>query len=592
MRSYKGLVKRYIKNEKRSVVPIFISIILTISLITSVVFIAQNIVGNNFEEKKIAFGDYDVRLQKINSERLAKIKEHENVKEYALGKNNEVLINKSQGETDDTTWLNYMGVYAVEKKFFDDYISFNIIQGRLPENENEIVLNQGTLRALGSTRGPVYNEYGVGKTIEFSKRKFIGENQYEEKSWQIFKQFGEEVASKVELKDRAVQSLINEDIKVEDDEKVTYTIVGIIDTPIGDTLFGDKAIRLLSEEEIADKNNEFEAFTYLKNKSKEEALANDLGIKYIVPTSSMSDPFGYPAADIKYPGYDTKDYEYIFNNGLARTILAVIIVFCFMAVYNTFHASVAKRIKVYGILRALGGTMGQISYLIYAESLLLYAVAAPIGLAIGYGITKLESYILINQIGLLESFTMNFNLEVIGITLISVLLIIIIAVGSVLKKEGKLTPIEAIMDARGLTRKKKFKGSGLLDFSAKDSEVDEQNAIKELIDFDKTTFKFKIMKKLFKYEGELAHKNITVDSKAHKLTKSTLFIAMAILIFFFLQVINGSVISKDIIKSDKWDTEISLGGSGFNNNIINKIKDIKGVEEVYTRGEEKVSLVV
>lgn len=67
----------------------------------------------------------------------------------------------------------------------------------------------------------------------------------------------------------------------------------------------------------------------------------------------MEGPYGYPAADIKYPGYDKAEVSSIMKNGISLTILGVIIVFSFMAVYNTFQASVAKRLKIYGILRAI-----------------------------------------------------------------------------------------------------------------------------------------------------------------------------------------------------------------------------------------------
>ncbi|MGL5351931.1 MAG: ABC transporter permease, partial [Clostridium sp.] len=532
MKSYKGLIGRYIKNEKRSVVPIFISIILTITLITSVVFITQNIMKNEFEEKKIVFGDYDVRLQKINNERLNKLKGHENVKDFALGKVDSLSkLLKWEYNGEEQQYDMFYDVYAVEKKFFDEYINFKVVEGRLPENEGEIVVDQ---KALGLT------EEGsrVGSSIEFIKNKR-----------------GEDGG-----------------------EKVNYTIVGIIETDIDDRLFGGKLIRLITKDEMVNPSEEFEAFTYLKDPSKKEDIANDLGLKYIIPTLSMTDPFGYPAAEIKYPGYNKEAYSALIGNRLARTILAIIIFFCLTAVYNTFHTSVAKRIKVYGVLRAIGGNMNQISYLIYGEALILYLVAAPIGLILGYGLTKLESYVLINVFGLLDKFTIDFNLEVILIVLISVFFIIAVAVKSVLRKEGKLTPIEAIMDARGLTRKRKSLGKNLVGQSLSESGngVEDEEAIKELLAYDKTTFKFKIMQKLFKFEGELAHKNITRDVSANRLTKSTLFLAMAILIFFFLQIVNGTIGANNIVKSDKWDTEMSLKENKFKNNVIDDIKNVNG----------------
>ncbi|MGL5353218.1 MAG: ABC transporter permease, partial [Clostridium sp.] len=397
----------------------------------------------------------------------------------------------------------------------------------------------------------------------------------------------------IDEKDRAIQEIVDKEIKIDSDKKVTYTIVGIIETDPSDKLLGNKIVRLLTENEKANKDYTFEAFAYLKDSSetKLSSMANDLGIKFI-PKGPY--PEGYPGSDVRFTGYDKASYSSIIRNGVSRNILLVIMAFCFMAVYNTFHSSVAKRIKVYGILRAVGGNMRQISYLIYSEAVLLFLVATPIGLLIGYLLTRLESYVLINVMGLLDTFIMNFNLELILITLISTLIIVGISVKSVLRKEGKLTPIEAVMDARGLTRNKKTFGKNLLGQSLTEGDNGEEDnkAIKELLDYDKKTFKFKIMKNLFKFEGELAHKNITRDAKPHKLTKSTLFMAMAILIFFFLQVVNGSVKAGNIVKSDKWDVELSLNKGQFDNKVIDEIKKVDGVENVYRWSETKLPIVV
>ncbi|MGL5085264.1 MAG: ABC transporter permease, partial [Clostridium sp.] len=566
MKNYKGLVRRYIKNEKRSVVPIFISIILTISLITSVVFIVQNIMGNDFEEKKILFGDYDARFRHLDNKKVTSLIDSENVTDYSFGKGDEILVVKKDGETNADAILGYVGTYAVDEKFLEQYINLNVVEGRLPEKENEVVINKEIMTAMAG-------EYKIGNTIEYNLRKLkYTEDSYINAFTQVYYSDTDKFNNmNVDERDKSIQDLIDKEINIQDDKKVNYTIVGIIETDITDKLFGNKIVRLLTEDEKANKANTLEMFTYLKDSSdaKLKTMAKDLDLKYI-PVDKYSDQSGFPGSDIRFVGYDKTSYTSIIRNGLSRNILLVIIGFCFMSVYNTFHTSVAKRIKVYGILRAIGGNMGQISYLIYKEALLLFLVATPIGLLLGYLLAKGESYLLINQLGLLDNFIMNFNLELILITLISTLAIVIISVKSVLRKEGKLTPIEAVMDARGLTRNKKSLGKNLLGQSLTDGEdgKDDHKAIKELLDYDKKTFKFKVMQKIFKFEGELAHKNITRDTKPHKLTKSTLFMAMAILIFFFLQVVNGSVKVGDIIKSDKWDVELSLNNGQFDNKVI------------------------
>lgn len=126
---------------------------------------------------------------------------------------------------------------------------------------------------------------------------------------------------------------------------------------------------------------------------------------------------------------------------------------------------------------------------------------------------------LVNVFGLLEMFAMDINLEIILIAVISVFLIVVIAVASILRKDGKITPIEAIMDARGLNRNKKSFGTNIF--------------------------------------GQ----NIAFSS--------------------FLQVVNSSVKGSYILKSDKWDIELSSENKEFKHEDINSIKAVNGVEEIY-----------
>ncbi|MGL5353759.1 MAG: ABC transporter permease, partial [Clostridium sp.] len=593
MKSYKGLVSRYIKNEKRSVIPIFISIVLTISVIISVTFITKNIVENDGETKKILYGDYDIRLQKINSERLDKIKKNENIKDFTLGKSNEALaiesVEKNTGVnykedseqekvSNNANRLELIDEYAVEKRFLDEYLNFKIIDGRLPENDNEIILDKSVINMLPENSK-------VGSIIEFSIMQ-TRDNRLNKINDVELEGSDEEVKEKEESIKKAIEEQrVKENEEFKNSKKVNYKIVGIIEIDKADILFGNKIIRLLTSEEIRDNTQEFEAFAYLNDSSKEAEIAKELGLKYIKPGVGMTSKYGYESSDIKYPGYDKGDYSSIINNGLSKTILSIAIIFCFLAVYNTFQASIANRIKIYGILRAIGGSMGQIRYLIYFESLILYIVAIPIGVLLGYFITWIESYVLINYLGLLEKFNMTINLEVVIISTISTLFILLLSIRIILKKEGKLTPIEAIVDARGLNRAcDKVKNDK--------NSYDEERYIKELLDYEKTTVKFKIMRKLFKFEGELAQKNITRDIKTNKLSKVTIFIAMSISIFFFLQIVNATVNGKSLIKTNKWDVEIKLKGQDYKESVINEIKAVNGVEDVYKYSKRKAAVVV
>lgn len=86
----------------------------------------------------------------------------------------------------------------MEKRFFDDYFNFNVIEGRLPENENEIVLNKDVLSSLNG-------DYRVGSVVEANIRQFSNEDRYMEAMGEVCGEFDEKVDDDLDEFDKMVQ---------------------------------------------------------------------------------------------------------------------------------------------------------------------------------------------------------------------------------------------------------------------------------------------------------------------------------------------------------------------------------------------------
>ena len=54
-----------------------------------------------------------------------------------------------------------------------------------------------------------------------------------------------------------------------------------------------------------------------------------------------------------------------------------------LVIYNILKISVSKRVKSYGILRAIGGEKGQLYQIVVIEVILLCLLGIPIGIALG-----------------------------------------------------------------------------------------------------------------------------------------------------------------------------------------------------------------
>lgn len=575
LNNYKQLTVRYMKKEKGNSIAIFISIVLTISLITSIVVILDNNMKNEYARLKRDQGEYDVRLQNIDQDKLQKINDSTNTKDYTAGKS-EGIVNIQNGNGA----YSLVEVYNLSQKAYDETFGFKINYGRMPENSNEVLIHGGIINKLGQY-------YKIGDTIKVdveTNRNIEMYNYYTIYARSISKPIATENLNYTgDVMDDFFPKLIK--------ETKEYKVVGIVDVGENNVLWENRILGLLTDEE-QNTSDGLEVYTTLTNGKNEEALANEIGIRYIGRTIS-SNIFGVEASDVKYPGYVKTQYQGVLNNGDNLFLLGFVSIFILAAIYNAFHISISKKIKNYGILRAVGATMGQISYLIIKEAIIIFILAIPVGFIVGIFGLKLELYVL-NRILNINN-TMNTTLDVSMIIAILqvVSITIIYAVAISIRKEGKLTPVDAISGAMNLKRPKKIEAKNFLGQSIEDVDNDDgELEIKKILDFDETTFKYKIMKKLFKFEGGFAHKNITRNPSRNRLCIITLTSTMIMIILFLVQTINGNIASEFIRSSDMWDVTYISEVDAITSEDMKDIENIQGVNGVYRNIESMIPIVV
>lgn len=125
-------------------------------------------------------------------------------------------------------------------------------------------------------------------------------------------------------------------------------------------------------------------------------------------------------------------------------VLLLILVSGYLIIYNIFQISILKDIRFYGLLKTTGTTKKQISRLIRRQAILLSLIGIPIGLAIGYfiGLNLIPTFFSMTSLNH-SGFHMQFRP---GIFLFSILFSIITITISCLKPgriAGKVSPIEA-----------------------------------------------------------------------------------------------------------------------------------------------------
>lgn len=530
---------------------------------------------NEYARLKREQGEYDVRLQNIDQDKLQKINNSSNTKDYSLGKSEGIVnIQKGNGA------YSLVEVYDLNKKAYDETFGFKINYGRMPENSSEVLIHGGIINRLGQY-------YKIGDTIKVdveTNRNIEMYNYYTIYARFINKPIGTENLNYTgDVMDDFFPKLVK--------ETKEYKVVGIVDVGENNVLWENRILGLLTDDE-QNTSEGLEVYTTLTNGKNEEALANEVGIRYIGRTLS-STIFGVEASDVKYPGYIKTKYQGVLNNGNNVALLAFVSIFILAAIYNAFHISIGKKIKNYGILRAIGATMGQISYLIIKEAVIIFAIAIPFGFMVGIFGLKFQIYALNKILNINNTMNTTLDMNMVIAILQVVTVTIIYAVAISIRKEGKLTPVDAISGAMNIKRPKKIEAKNFLGQSIEDVDNDDgELEIKKILDFDETTFKYKVMKKLFKFEGGFAHKNITRNPSRNRLCIITLTSTMIMIILFLVQTINGNIASGFVRSSDKWDISYISEVDAISSKDIEDIKNIKGVNGVYRNIESMIPIVV
>lgn len=241
---------------------------------------------------------------------------------------------------------------------------------------------------------------------------------------------------------------------------------------------------------------------------------------------------------------------------MGAAILLIILVAAFMLIYNTFGMSIAERTRYLGMLSSVGATRKQKRNSSYFEGLVLGLIGIPIGTALGI-IVMLIGVKLINNAGF-SDIPVKFVMPVWSVAAAVVISILTIFISLYIpaKKASYATAIEAIR---------------------------QNNMVK--IKHTRTPF---LIKKLFGFEGVLAHKNMRRNGKRSRLITVSIAISsiMFLCVNYYCSLATAMVID-DINKP--YQLEFAIDSYTDREQVLKDIKSIDGVKNVYSVEYERYS---
>lgn len=535
-------IKNLKLNKKRTIVTI-IGIILSVALICAVASMVSS-----FRESLIRFeinrdGNFHYEFSNVDSKTLKEIKNNRNFEKIYISKNVGYLkLDNSKNEDKPYAYLIAMNKITMSN------VSLNLIEGRFPSNDKEIVIPRHL-----KTNGRVH--YKVGDTITLY--------------------LGDRVSDGYTLNQNNLYHKDEETFDIKDTK--TFKIVGIIERP--STIIenysapGYTFITYLNDNNYSGEYNVYLRYTKEALKNRYEITAKLLNIDPIKYKKYMTDLDSLKESEIdeveekivKTPhimnGYlisletmSLKDSTMKVLYILSTIVIIIIIVSSVFCIKNSFDISITEKTKQYGMFRSIGATSKQIKKNVLYEAFILGIIGIPLGILCGL----LASWILVKVCnyylyGTLNGITLVFNTSLISI-LISILLGSITIYFSALKsarRASKLSPMVAIRNSEDIKIKSKKLRTP------------------------------KYIKSLFGVGGVISYKNLKRNKKKYRTTVISIVISVSVFIgLYYFMNMAFSILDLEVGSSDA-NIQLIIGDNGKDKeNNLNKIEQIFNLDNI------------
>lgn len=539
-------IKNLKLNKKRTVVTI-IGIMLSVALITAVASIYSSGIKSLIKYETCEKGNFHTAFYNVPVSDIDIFENNRNIETINITKNVGYAKIDSKNEYKP---------YAFIKAFTKDSLknlSVKLVDGRLPENENEVVIPTHL-----KTNGRLFLNVGDSITLDIGKR--IDNSNYELNQNNPYQKNDEEVGESI----------------VETTSK-TYKIVGIIGRPAtnieGYSAPGYTFITYLEENKINGIVDVYARFSKDGVKNSYETIANILGVdaKLFKRVNNQEETSNEELEEYlnqmdkaKYSDINVNSYlialetNPISNSGIGGLgivvgiVIGIIVFTSIFCIKNSFDISITEKIKQYGMLRSIGATKRQIKRNVFYEATILGLIGIPLGLLLGF----IASYILIiiSNYYLNGSFAEGLKL-VFSFSWLSVLVAIILGIVTIYfsafrsaKRASKVSPIDSIRNSANIKiNPKKIKSP-------------------------------KLIKSIFGVGGEISFKNLKRNKKKYRTT--VISIVVSVFIFIALSGFMKLAFQQVDHELEISDFNISLSTTITNNESYNKFIETTRLDNI------------
>ena len=463
-------------NIKRTIATCM-GIIMSTALICAVAGVFSSFQQTLIKHAKDSDGDYHAVFFNVKQNEAKYVLENRNVKNTFITQG----VGYSKLEEVQNEYKPYLYLMEFDKDALNNW-GLKLIEGRMPENSNEIVIP----KHLESNGGVLYYHVGDKITLNIGKRMTDdGEELKQNNPYNNQADEGEE--------DYIAEHL-------EGSQQREFTIVGVIERPnmeIEDySAPGYTVITLLDN---VDKQLPVNIAVKYKNIKEAYNITKDID-KQLTDSSYTTN-----SELLRWSGVtrDSGTLQMLYS--LAGIVIGIIIVSSVFVIRNSFAISITEKMKQYGMLSSIGATKKQIKKNVLFEGMLLGLISIPIGILCGVLATFILMKVSTELVG--KSVFTNevefvFSMPYWAVIISIILGFVTIYLSCVFsaRRAAKISPIDAIRNNTDIKIKsKKIRCP-------------------------------KLITKIFGVGGEIAYKNLKRNKKKYRTTVISLVVSITVFI--------------------------------------------------------------
>lgn len=364
------VTRQYMFMNKRRTFTAFIGIVFMVILMTCV-FVGKDTSLNYLVDiAACKNGSWDIIAYDVTPEQYDRLCNTASVKEMRVSADGDFM------EFDKSN--NVMTPYISLRAYSDDdnfkWMNINLVEGRYPENDNEIVISKlaiedgSDIKIGDEIKGDTFKRIISIREENASKRIVFGYNQYELKK-----------GEKYTMESFSPWFPENEDFVIEREyagNPKAYKVVGIIESPSYEKKdsAGYVAITHMDESEIIALDS-FNVAIMLDYKKYE----------YSNPLDSVvnSDQLKMNNYVLAFRGLSSDGTVNILVKFMEAFFVVLIMLASVILIYNIFNMSFRERSVYIGMLSSVGATKKQRRSSVYYEAFMYLVFALPIGIIAG-----------------------------------------------------------------------------------------------------------------------------------------------------------------------------------------------------------------